>query len=244
MTTTKINWNEENTASLTNLAGDVNTPVSQEALVSISEALGGNTRSVGAKLRNLGYSVEKASAKASAWTEQQEAALTALVNNNAGAFTYAEIASSFENGIFNSKQIQGKLLSMELFHLVRKADKVAAKKVYSDDEEAKFLNLAQSGATMEDLVAAFSDKTIASIRGKALSLLRKGEITAMPVQVTSSAKTTGDVLDNVDVANMTVDAIVEATGKSPRGIRSILSRRGITCQDYDGAAKREKLDNK
>lgn len=41
---------------------------------------------------------------------------------------------------------------------------------------------------------------------------------------------------------MTVEEIAEKADRTARGVRSMLSRRGITCADYDGAAKRAKLD--
>jgi hypothetical protein len=235
----KITWNEENTARLVELAGTGE--VSQAQLVSIAESLGTTSRSIGAKLRRMDYDVAKASAKASAWNSDQEAALTALVNDNANKLTYAEIAASFEGGTFNAKQIQGKLLSMELFSLVRKADKVAAPRTYSEAEETKFVSLANDGATMEALAEAFG-KPIASVRGKALSLLKSEHISEMPKQETSSAKARTDIFEGVDVAGSSIEQLVEITGKSVRGIKSTLSRRGITCSDYDGAAKRAKLD--
>jgi hypothetical protein len=236
---TKITWNEENTAKLVELAG--NGEVSQADLISIAETLGTTSRSIGAKLRRMDYDVAKAAPKASAWNEAQETALTALVNENANQLTYAEIAASFEGGSFNAKQIQGKLLSMELFSLVRKADKVAPQRTYTEAEEAKFVGLANDGATMETLAEAFG-KPIASVRGKALSLLKSEHISEMPKQETSSAKARTDIFADVDVAGSTIEQLVETTGKSVRGIKSTLSRRGISCSDYDGAAKRAKLD--
>jgi hypothetical protein len=239
--TNKVNWNDENTATLVSLAGTGE--VSQEQLVSIADEMGTTSRSIGAKLRRMDYEVAKASPKTSAWTEAQEAALTVLVNDNANALTYAEIAASFEGGAFNAKQIQGKLLSMELFGLVRKADKVAPQRTYTEEEENKFVELANGGASMEELAAAF-DKPIASVRGKALSLLKSEHISGMPKQEKSSAKARVDILEGVDVASLTIEQLVESTGKTARGIKSTLSRRGVACADYDGASKRAKLDAK
>jgi len=235
----KITWNEENTARLVELAGTGE--VSQEQLVSIAETLGTTSRSIGAKLRRMDYDVAKASPKASNWTPEQETSLEALVQDNANNLTYAEIAASFEGGAFNAKQIQGKLLSMELFGLVRKADKVAAPRTYTESEEARFVELAVSGATMEVLAAEF-DKPIASVRGKALSLLKSEHISEMPKQETSSAKARTDIFEGVDVANSTIEQLAEITTKSVRGIKSTLSRRGISCSNYDGEGKRAKLD--
>ena len=237
----KITWNEENTARLVELAGEG--VVSQEALISIAEEMGTTPRSIGAKLRKMDFEVAKAAPKASAWTEAQETALANLVQSNANNLTYAEIAASFENGAFNAKQVQGKLLSMELYGLVRKAEKKPAPRTYTPEEEAKFVSLVNDGASIEALAAAFG-KEAASIRGKALSLLRSGDISDMPKQETSSAHAREDILEGIDVAEMTIEQIVEATGRTERGIKSTLSRRGLDCVDYKGAARREKLDAK
>jgi|TARA_B110000908_G_C10227371_1_gene438701 hypothetical protein len=239
----KINWNEVNTARLVELVGGTQ-PVSQDRLTEIAVDLETTSRSVGAKLRKMDYEVDKAAPKASAWTDSQEGDITILVTANSGLLTYAEIAASFEGGAFNAKQVQGKLLSMELFSHVRKAEKVKAPRTYTEAEEAQFISIVEAGGSMESLAEAFG-KPLASVRGKALSLLRGNEIVAMPKQETSNAKETSDFLAGLDITSMTVADLVEATtDKTERGIKSTLSRRGLTCADYDGAAKRAKLDEK
>lgn len=238
---TKINWNDENTATLVSLAGTGQ--VSQEQLISIAEEMGTTPRSIGAKLRRLDYDVAKAATKASAWSDEQATELSNFVSSHANEYTFAEIAASFEQGAFTAKQIQGKLLSMELFGMVRKTEKAVAQRVYTEEEEGRFVELANYGATMEALAEAFA-KPIASVRGKALSLLKSEHISAMPIQETSSAKKREDLFDGIDVASMTVAQLAEKTEKSERGIKTTLSRRGLTCEDYDGAAKRAKIDAK
>mgnify|MGYP000147352275 CR=1 FL=1 len=237
----KINWTEEKTAKLVELAGSG--IVEQETLISIAETLETTPRSIGAKLRNMNYEVAKAAPRASAWTDEQAAALEALVNANPEELTYAEIAKTFAGGVFTPQQVQGKILSMELFGKIRKAEKKVPARLYTEDEEAKFISLAKGGATMEALTEALG-KSISSIRGKALSLLRGGLIDSVPVQEHSVAQASADVLGGIDVENLTVAEIAEAADRSERGIKSTLSRRGLTCKDYDGAAKRAKLDSK
>lgn len=238
---TKINWNEEITNKLVSLAGD--SPVSQATVASLAETLGTTPRSIGAKLRKLGFEVDKATAKASSWTAEQEAELTAFVNANPNAMTYAEIAAAFQGGVFSSKQVQGKLLNMELFHLVKRTEKVAAPRTYTPEEEVRFIALVNAASPIEAIAAEFG-RSVASIRGKALSLFRSGDIAAMPVQEHSTAKEVADVLAGLDVASMSVAEIAAKTGKTERGIKSTLSRRGLSATDYNGAAKREKLDTK
>ena len=116
-------WTDERTQSLVDFVGEG--PVSQAIVAEAAEELETSTRSVSSKLRKMGYDVELASASASkSFSDDQEATLRAFVNDNTGAYTYAEIAEHFEGGAFSAKSIQGKILSMELTEHVKPAPKV------------------------------------------------------------------------------------------------------------------------
>ena len=39
---------------------------------------------------------------------------------------------------------------------------------------------------------------------------------------------------------MTVEEIADEIGKTERGVKTMLTRRGLVAADYDGAAKKEK----
>jgi len=239
--TKRIAWNEENTTRLQDLAGEnTGAEITREQVASIAEDFGTSHRSIGNKLRNLGYAVQKAAEKASAWSEDQEATLRQTLESNSGTYTYAELEQVLGMG-FNARQIQGKVLSMELFSHVRKAEKPEAKRDFSDAEDAKFVEMCNAGATIEALAAEFQ-RAPASVRGKALSLLKKKVIPGMPSQETSHAKEQKDALEGLDIESLTVAEIAEKSEKSERGIKSMLSRRGLVAKDYDGAAKRAKLD--
>ena len=43
---------------------------------------------------------------------------------------------------------------------------------------------------------------------------------------------------------MTVSEIAKAVDKTERGLKTLLTRRGITVKDYDGAAKKLKAEAK
>ena len=43
---------------------------------------------------------------------------------------------------------------------------------------------------------------------------------------------------------MTVAQLVEATGKGERSVKSMLTRRGLSAVDYEGAAKKAAADAK
>ena len=90
----------------------------------------------------------------------------------------------------------------------------------------------------------WNDRPVNSIRGKALSLLRETRISEMPKQETSTAKKDVDAFEGLDLASMTVAEVAEKVGKTEKGVKSALTRRGLTCTDHDGAAKRAKLDAK
>ena len=233
-------WTDERTDELTNFVGD-ESPVSQATVAEAADQLETTTRSVSSKLRKMGYDVELASAKSTrAFSENQEATLSAFVKDNSGEYTYAEIANHFEGGAFSAKSIQGKILSMELTDHVKPAPKVETVRTYSPDEEAKFVSMVNDGAFVEAIAEAL-DRSVNSVRGKALSLLRSGDIDAIPRQEHTKGSNKSDPLEELgDVSGMTVEAIAEAIGKTARGVKTMLTRRGLTASDYDGAAKKEK----
>lgn len=238
-------WTEDRTNELTSLVDGVE-EVSQALVKEIAEQLEVTPRSVGAKLRKMGYAVELASAAArSKWTESQESALRALVEDNAGKLTYGEIAAAFEGGEFSAKQVQGKILSMEMTGLVKETPKQEAQRTYTEDQENKFIAMAGEGASIEAIAEALG-KTINSVRGKALSLSRQVEGFVIPTQASSHAKAKVDPIEalGAKLSGMTVAEIAESTGKTERGIKTTLTRRELTCADYDGAKKAAKRAEK
>lgn len=241
--TTKFKWTEEVTETLLNSVEGIDV-VSADKVAELAETLGTSTRSVAAKLRKLGVVVAKAGdTSTSAWTEDLVATLVDALESNSGKYTYAELATLFADGTFSAKALQGKILSLELYHHVRKADKKVAARSFSEVEEENIVTQANSGAFIEDIAAALG-RGVPSIRGKLLSLYREGRITNMPLQSTHVATSKVDVFEGVDVASLTVAELAELTGKTDRGIKSMLSRRGINAADYNGADKRAKNASK
>ena len=233
-------WTDERTDELTNFVGD-ESPVSQATVAEAADQLETTTRAVSSKLRKMGFDVELASSKAtSKFTADQEATLSAFVTDNSGEYTYAQIASHFEDGAFSAKSIQGKILSMELTDHVKPAPKVETVRTYTPAEEDTFVSMVNDGAYVEAIAEALG-KSVNSVRGKAMSLLRSGDIDAIPRQEHTKSSAKEDPLAELgDVSDMTVEAIAETIGKTARGVKTMLSRRGLTASDYDGAAKKEK----
>jgi hypothetical protein len=245
MTEKTKKWSEETVDHLMKLIGKQR-PVSAETVVHAAESLGDDftPRSVASKLRQLEVEVASmAKEKTSAFTEDEGAELAEFVVNNPGEYTYKQIAEEFMDGKFTAKQIQGKLLALELTASVKPADKVEVARTYTDAEEAKFITMAEKGAFIEDIAAALN-KTVASVRGKALSLTRKGQIAKIPAQKNSYAKENVDPVTalGADIHKMTVAQIAAAVDKTERGLKTLLTRRGIKVADYDGAAKRAKAE--
>lgn len=233
-------WTDERTDALKAFVGD-ESPVSRATVEGAAEHLETTPRSIGSKLRKMGYEVELASSSASrAFSPEQEATLEAFVTSNSGEYTYAQIAEHFEGGSFSPKSIQGKILSMELTEHVKPAPKAETVRTYSPEEEEKFVSMVKDGEFVEAIAEALN-RTVASVRGKALSLMRSGDIDAIPRQEHTKSADKVDPLEALgDLAEMTVEQIAEAIGKTARGVRTMLTRRGLVASDYDGAAKKEK----
>ena len=168
-------WTDERTQQLTDFVGS-ESPISQATVAEAAEELETSTRSISSKLRKMGYDVELASASASkSFTDEQEATLQNFVTDNSGSYTYAEIANNFEGGAFSAKSIQGKILSMELTGHVKPAPKQETVRTYTPEEEETFVSMVNDGSFVEEIADALG-KSVNSIRGKALSLLRSGDL--------------------------------------------------------------------
>lgn len=237
-------WNDEAVATLMGIVGN-ESPVSAATVQKASEALDVSTRSVASKLRQMDVEVASlAKEKVATFTPDEGDALSAFVNANAGKYTYKEIAELFP-GEFSPKQIQGKLLALELTDKVKPTEKVEVARLYSEAEEATFIKMANAGKFIEEIAVALG-REVPSVRGKALSLTRNGLINEIPKQKESHAK---DVVDAVSalgaaISSMTVAAIATAVDKTERGVRTLLTRRGLKAADYDGAAKQAKAKAK
>lgn len=238
-------WNDESVATLLSIVGNTS-PVTVDLVEQAASALDTSVRSVAAKLRQLDKEVASlAKVKEAAFTADEGADLKAFVESNAGNFTYKEISEKFADGKFSAKQVQGKILALELTGSVKAAEKVEIARTYSDAEEATFVKMAQAGKFIEEIAVTLG-KSVSSVRGKALSLTRKGQIEKIPAQKETHAKNVVDAVTALGaaIATMTVEEIAKAVDKTDRGIKTLLTRRGIKVANYDGAAKKAKAEAK
>lgn len=230
-------WNEERTNKLVEAIGG-ESPVTRATVEEVAQELETSTRSIASKLRKLGYEVELASAAPRAFSEEVTEELRQFVLDNSGELTYAEIAQQFE-GDYTPKAIQGKILSMELTGHVKETPKQEHPKTYTDAEEATVLRLIGEGKFVEE-IAEVIGKPVQSVRGKALSLYRADKIEAIPKQRDIKGPAVDPITALGDVSGLKVDEIAEKIGKTVRGVKTMLTRRGLKAADYDGAAKAEK----
>jgi hypothetical protein len=238
-------WTEESSAELLIFVGDAS-PVSAETVAEAAVEMGVSERSISAKLRKLGREVASlAKQKASSFSADETEQLTNFIEQNDGELTYKQIAEGFLAGKFTAKQIQGKILALQLTGSVKASEKVEVANKYSEEEEVRFIALANAGKFIEEIAEEFA-RPVASIRGKALSLVTKGLISNIPVQRDSHAKDNVDAVTTLGdkISEMTVAEIAVATEKTERGIKTILTRRGIKAADYDGKAKQAKAHGK
>jgi hypothetical protein len=247
MTEKAKKWSEAAVDTLMRVIG-YERPVSAQMVETAAKTLGEDftTRSVASKLRQMDVEVASmAKEKTSAFSPVETSDLANFVVGNKGKYTYKEIAEQFQGGKFNAKQIQGKLLALDLTASVKPAEKVEVARTYTEAEEATFIKMAEAGSYIEDIAEALG-KEIASIRGKALSLTRSGQISKIPAQRTSYRKEQADpvVALGDKIHSMTVAEIAAAVDKTERGLRTLLTRRGIKVADYDGAAKKAKAEAK
>jgi D-Tyr-tRNAtyr deacylase len=240
MTKALPKWDAEREATLTSIVGG-ETPVTAKTVAAAAESLETSERSVASKLRNMKYEVESSAKSAGkAYSPEEEATITDFLNKYPNEFTYAEIAAKVLDGTRTPKQIQGKILSMELYDLVKQTEKVVRPKTYTEDEEVKLEALVLEGLFIED-IAEQMNREIPSIRGKILSMSRSNPAISIPKQKHTVSKKEDAFTALGDVGAMTVEEIAEAIDKTARGVRTLLTHRGIDCKNHNGVARHAKI---
>lgn len=234
-------WDTEREETLKKAVGK-EAPVSASTVESAAATLGTTTRSVASKLRKMGYEVASMSKEVTkSYTDSEEAELKSFLESNPNKYTYADLAGLVLDGSRTAKQLQGKILSMELTSLVKPTPKVEKQKTYTEEEEAKILSMVRNGDFIEDIADALG-RNVPSIRGKILSLSRENPDITIPKQRVYVSKDKEDPIEALgDVSEMTVEEIAESIDKSVRGVKTMLTHRGVSCKNYNGAKKAEKI---
>ena len=167
------------------------------------------------------------------FTEDETQELSAFLEANDGTFTAEEIAEQIAGGKFSARQINGKALSLEMTGSIKPADKKVAPRTYTEAEEAQIAEMANSGAFIEDIADALG-KTVQSIRGKLLSMQLKAPQRDKKVARSDSYEAIEEL-----ATKMTVAELAEHFGKTERGVKTVLSRRGLSATDYTPKAAKE-----
>lgn len=221
----KFEYTEEMVARMHNVA---KSEITEESIESLMTEFDFPRRSVTAKLRKLGYDVPKKPGAAPIFSADETAALGEYLNDNSGEFTAEEIAAHFSDAWgreVTARQINGKALSMELTGSIKPAEKKAAPRTYSDAEEATIADLVGAGKFLEDIAEAVG-RPVNSIRGKLLSMGLKA-----PQRDKKAAKS--DPYEGIeDMLDKSVEEIATAFDKTVRGVKTVLTRRGLSCSDY------------
>lgn len=182
-------------------------------------------RSVTAKLRKLGYDVPKKPGAAPVFSADETEALATFLQDNSGNMTAEEIAADFADGKFTARQINGKALSLEMTQHIKPAEKKVTPRTYTDAEEAQITEMVEAGKFMEEIADAMG-RPINSVRGKLLSMGLKAP---QRDKKTNKADPYAGIEDMLD---KTVEELAENFDKTVRGVKTVLTRRNLSCADY------------
>ena len=225
----KFEYTEDMVTRMHDVAGS---GVTEEIIESLMEEFDFPRRSVTAKLRKLGYDVPKKPGAAPVFSADETDALSSFLEENSGNLTAEEISQQFAGGKFTARQINGKALSLEMTGHVKPAEKKVTPRTYSEDEEAKISDMVEGGSYLEEIADAMG-RSVNSIRGKLLSMGLKA-----PQRDKKDSK--ADPYAGIeDMLDQTVEEIAEAFDKTVRGVKTVLTRRGLACADYTPKASNE-----
>lgn len=206
--------------------------ITEEIIESLMSEFEFPRRSVTAKLRKLGYDVPKKPGNAPVFSADETEALAEFLQNNSGDMTAEDIAGTFADGKFTARQINGKALSLEMTNHIKPADKKVTPRTYTEAEEEQIASLVEAGKYLEEIADAMG-RPVNSIRGKLLSMSLKA-----PQRDKKGAKS--DPYAGIeDMLDQTVEQLAEQFDKTVRGVKTVLTRRGLSCADYTPKAAAE-----
>ena len=225
----KFEYTEDMVTRMHDVAGS---GVTEEIIESLMDEFDFPRRSVTAKLRKLGYDVPKKPGAAPVFSAEETDELSSFLEENSGNLTAEEISQQFAGGKFTARQINGKALSLEMTGHVKPAEKKVTPRTYSEDEESKICEMVEGGSYLEEIADAMG-RSVNSIRGKLLSMGLKA-----PQRDKKDSK--ADPYAGIeDMLDQTVEEIAEAFDKTVRGVKTVLTRRGLACADYTPKASNE-----
>lgn len=228
----KFEYTDEMVARMQEVAKNA---ITEEAIEALMTEFDFPRRSVTAKLRKLGFDVPKKPGAAPIFSADETEALAEFLEANSGEHTAEEIAAHFSDAWgreVTARQINGKALSMEKTGDIKPAEKKVAPRTYTEAEEATIAKLVADGKFLEDIAAAVG-REVNSIRGKLLSM-------GLKAPQRDKKATKADPYEGIeDMLNKSVEEIATAFDKTVRGVKTVLTRRGLSCADYTPKAAAE-----
>jgi len=221
----KFEYTEDMVARMQEVAKN---ELTEEAIEALMAEFDFPRRSVTAKLRKLGFEVPKKPGAAPIFSADETEALAEYLEANSGESTAEEIAAHFSDAWgreVTARQINGKALSMEKTGDIKPAEKKVAPRTYSETEEATIAKLVGEGKFLEDIADAVG-RPVNSIRGKLLSM-------GLKAPQRDKKATKSDPYEGIeDMLDKSVEEIATAFDKTVRGVKTVLTRRGLSCADY------------
>ena len=199
--------------------------VTEEAIATLVADFDFPRRSVTAKLRKMKFEVPKKVGAAPVFSADETEALKEFLTNNNLVHTAEEIASLFADGKFNARQVTGKALSLELTGCIKPAEKKVAARTYTEAEEATINEMVAADKFLEEIAEAVG-RPVNSVRGKLLSMGLKATQRDKKSTKTDAYEGIEDMLDK------TVEQLTVEFSKTARGVKTVLTRRGLACADY------------
>src|SRR6056300_306593 len=218
----KFEYTDEMVTRMHDVAGS---GVTEEIIESLMGEFDFPRRSVTAKLRKLGFDVPKKPGAAPVFSADETDALAAFLAENSGVHTAEEIADVFAGGKFTARQINGKALSLEMTSHIKPAEKKITPKTFTAEQEAQIEALVNAGKYLEEIADELG-RPVNSVRGKLLSMGLKAEQRDKKASKSDPYEGIEDMLDQ------SVEDIADAFGKTVRGVKTVLTRRGLSCADY------------
>lgn len=228
----KFEYTDEMVARMQEVA---KSEITEEAIEALMAEFDFPRRSVTAKLRKLGFDVPKKPGAAPIFSADETEALAEFLDSNSGEHTAEEIAAHFSEAWgreVTARQINGKALSMEKTGDIKPAEKKVAPRTYTEAEEATIAKLVADGKFLEDVAEAVG-RPVNSIRGKLLSM-------GLKAPQRDKKATKADPYEGIeDMLDKSVEEIANAFDKTVRGVKTVLTRRGLSCADYTPKAAAE-----
>jgi DNA-directed RNA polymerase specialized sigma24 family protein len=115
---------------------------------------------------------------------------------------------------------------------VKPAEKKVTPRTYTEAEEAQIADMVDGGKFLEEIADAMG-RPVNSVRGKLLSM-------GLKAPQRDKKATKSDPYEGIeDMLDKTVEEIAQSFDKTVRGVKTVLTRRGLSCADYTPKAAAE-----